>query len=344
MAVAPTDGGMLILSLFMAALTGSIVLLRFLIRMKSKIPLAADDWWVLISLTLFWGTVGAEVWFVTQIRRHPEPEPELVGEIRKMIYAVSFLPGSTTAAAKLSFLCLYRRLFPVELFRRQCSVVKFFVVLGWGVYMTGFYLQCRPINAAWDPDAGGAKKQCINIAALFLGFEIFSCVLDVVMIVLPVGMVRGLRMPRGQKVAVGSIFCMGGLVLIAAIIRMATVYRAGESTLPLDPNINTTTAENGLHIVCACFPILGPVITYFKNIFITLQQKCHHLRTAATQRRRRRGNRDSIEDGLGFCRERGSEALRTGDSGSSLNKTRASSVDMMNLRDAVAMEGRGGGG
>ena len=123
------------------------------------------------------------------------------------------MPCSTTAAAKISFLCLYVRLFPVQSFQRKCSIVKVLVAIAWALWMLGFYFQCRPIRGGWDPTV--TPKHCINIAALFLGLEIFSCILDIILICLPIKMIRGLQMAFKRKMAMATIFILGILSVLS---------------------------------------------------------------------------------------------------------------------------------
>ena len=131
------------------------------------------------------------------------------------MYAVSSMPCSTTAAAKISFLCLYVRLFPIQSFQRKCSFVKGLTAAAWAFWIIGFYFQCRPIRGAWEPSI---PKHCINIAALFLGLEIFSCILDIILICLPIKMIRGLQMAFKRKMAMATIFILG-ILSVDGLIR-----------------------------------------------------------------------------------------------------------------------------
>lgn len=124
---------------------------------------------------------------------------------------------ATTATAKISILCLYRRLFSTQSFRRNSFVVGIFVVCYWIAATVGASLQCQPVHAAWDI---AVPAKCINFAAFFLGTELFNCVLDVVMLCLPIGVIRNLHLPRRQKFQLAIIFLMGGLYADAYIPKM----------------------------------------------------------------------------------------------------------------------------
>ena len=110
--------------------------------------------------------------------------------------------------AKISVLCLYRRIFITKSFRRNSSVVIAAVVIYWVASVLGFLTECIPVQGNWDP---AVNAHCTNTAALFFGLELYNCVLDVIILCLPLGVIRGLQMPMKQKVAVGMIFLLGSL-------------------------------------------------------------------------------------------------------------------------------------
>ena len=50
------------LSIILIILTGVAVFLRFLARVHSRAPLAADDWWILVALICFYGCMSLQIW------------------------------------------------------------------------------------------------------------------------------------------------------------------------------------------------------------------------------------------------------------------------------------------
>lgn len=50
------------LSLVMIVLTGLAVFLRFMTRAQSSAVFAADDWWLLISLSSYYAFMGLQIW------------------------------------------------------------------------------------------------------------------------------------------------------------------------------------------------------------------------------------------------------------------------------------------
>lgn len=144
-----------------------------------------------------------------------EPSPALLPlleKLAKVLYVAAAFTISTTATAKLSILCLYRRVFSTSSFRRNSLVVGLMVVAYWLAAVLGTILKCLPIDANWKSRvqiSGGVS--CINFAALFLGLELANCVLDIVIICLPWRVIRHLQMPTRQKYQLAFIFFLGGL-------------------------------------------------------------------------------------------------------------------------------------
>lgn len=114
------------------------------------------------------------------------------------------MPFSITAiaTAKISVLCLYRRIFTTQSFRQSSLMVGVGVVAYWVASVVCVLLQCVPIRKNWQPEL---QARCINTAALFLGLELF------IMLFLPLRVIRDLHMPLKQRLQLGVIFLLGGL-------------------------------------------------------------------------------------------------------------------------------------
>ena len=115
---------------------------------------------------------------------------------------------STTATAKISLLCLYHRIFATQSFRRKNLIVGLAVSGYWIAAVFGSIFQCAPVSGVWNKTA---PSKCIDFAAFFLGLELVNCLLDVAMIILPLGMIQDLHMPLKKRIQLGIIFMLGGL-------------------------------------------------------------------------------------------------------------------------------------
>ena len=130
--------------------------------------------------------------------------------VAKTEYSSTPFSISTVATAKISVLCLYRRIFPTPTFRRKSLVVGIGVMVYWVTSLTASVFGCRPIRAAWESTP---HSFCVNVRAWFLALELYNCLLDIAILSLPIREVRKLQMPIKQKVAVAAIFLLGGLLV-----------------------------------------------------------------------------------------------------------------------------------
>lgn len=193
------------------------------------------------------------------------PYPELTKAF-KIQYIVIPLSITTTACAKISILCLYRRIFPTASFKARSLVLLLLVIAYWISAAVGSIAQCIPARAAYDKLVPG---KCINFAAFFLGEELFNCLLDIIILCLPLTVIRKLHMPRQRKIQLGLIFLLGALVLIAGIIRMAVIYRAGSKNLNNVGDAVWATIENGFALICACMPTYGPLLSKAQTMLLS---------------------------------------------------------------------------
>ncbi|KAH7220462.1 uncharacterized protein BKA55DRAFT_217051 [Fusarium redolens] len=137
------------------------------------------------------------------------------------------------------------------------AVYSLIVALQW-VYA------CQPIEKFWDYTI--TTGTCIR----FLGVTVFSGVMnsitDAVILVLPVFIMRGSRLPKWQKLSVTGILMTGGLVLIIGVIRAKiTVDSLKYNDLPWQavPGMLWWTAEVHLALICACLPFMKPFLQKF---------------------------------------------------------------------------------
>ena len=112
--------------------------------------------------------------------------------------------------AKLSILSFYYQIFAISARFRRAVIVTAGICVIWSVvvlFLVGF--QCRPISAFWNTTA--SWKYCMHTAAVYLGYETSNLFIDVLILCLPIGMVRGLKLAKMRRISVYLIFLSGGL-------------------------------------------------------------------------------------------------------------------------------------
>ena len=117
------------------------------------------------------------------------------------------LSASTNASAKISIVCLYRRIFPTDTLRIKRVIVMISVTIYWIVCILGCIFGCVPVKAAWTI----TTAHCLDLKAFFLATELYNCILDIVILSLPISELRKLHMPLRHKIGVGFVFLLGGL-------------------------------------------------------------------------------------------------------------------------------------
>ncbi|KAL1954763.1 hypothetical protein VTO42DRAFT_763 [Malbranchea cinnamomea] len=112
-----------------------------------------------------------------------------------------------TAFVKCSILALYIAIFPQQIF---CYWVCFlFVVnaLNAVAIVLVSCLQCRPLEALWNPEAGGT---CIDFSNFGLFNTSFKFVMDLTIFVSPLRLVMKLNLSNRKKFLLAVTFALGG--------------------------------------------------------------------------------------------------------------------------------------
>ncbi|KAL9639080.1 MAG: hypothetical protein Q9204_001254 [Flavoplaca sp. TL-2023a] len=171
------------LQVSMLILSITSVALRCLARRKKNAGLKSDDFWAIAALILFMAYLG-----------------------------VAFY------AAKLSVLFLYRRIFVVDKAFRLASSVMLVICVAWCLASVfPFAFQCTPVKKAWQPLIEG---HCISLKTFLLADEIPNCIMDLVLVFLPVGIIKKLKLPTVQKINLCLIFSLGGFVSLISVVRI----------------------------------------------------------------------------------------------------------------------------
>ncbi|CAG8977624.1 hypothetical protein HYALB_00011728 [Hymenoscyphus albidus] len=187
----------------------------------------------------------------------------------------------TDSETKMSFVFLYLDLFPISTFRRVCYVVQTSVIVAMISFVAGTIFQCTPIPYFWNRTISGGH--CVNTAAFWYGHAAWNTAGDVVILLLPLPVIRSLRMGRGQKLAVSGIFGLGAFVIVASIMRMIALNPASKvAQADMTYVISTSSAflwtqvESCVAIICVCLPTLkGLIKIVMPTLFTTGIRSAH---------------------------------------------------------------------
>ncbi|KAL8995930.1 MAG: hypothetical protein Q9169_004431 [Polycauliona sp. 2 TL-2023] len=180
-------------------------------------------------------------------------------------YAYQFFWATAMALIKLSILLFYRRLFPRENTTARWRISHLTLCIASvalaiiSIFGTAF--QCTPVAYLWDLTIPGGH--CMNFSAFARFTNIANMTTDILILVMPMPIVWSLHLDRQRKIAVSALFLLGGFVCVASILRFYYLEHVDTVSDPTWDNVDTllwTTIEPCIGVVCACLPIMGPLL------------------------------------------------------------------------------------
>lgn len=109
--------------------------------------------------------------------------------------------------SKFSILSFYWRIFQHTSIRIPIQILLVAVTI-WVLVKGGLTIfQCHPVRYAWDKSVDG--RCSLNMSAFFFGTIICHCVMDIIILLLPVFPVAKMHLSLGKKLAVTTIFHSG---------------------------------------------------------------------------------------------------------------------------------------
>lgn len=125
-------------------------------------------------------------------------------------YAVQILYNPILALVKLSVLVFLHRLFAQIRGVKMCIMALAAVTTMHMVGVAGAIIfQCTPISFNWEPLLEGGT--CVDQPALYVSSAAFNILTDVLVLLLPAYIFRGLSIPKKTKVALLFVFLLGAL-------------------------------------------------------------------------------------------------------------------------------------
>ena len=176
-------------------------------------------------------------------------------------------------ATKTSILIFYLRIArDTQKLLRIASYITLAIVNIAGFILTFLNaFQCSPVSAAYSPVSTG---HCMSIVTIYLCQAPVNIITDLAILVLPIPVLTGMRLPQRQKTVLIFTFTLGIFVAIIDVVRIYYLQQAADNqTLThsrigtgVDFSYNVSTAlmwsavEVNVGIICACIPTLKPLI------------------------------------------------------------------------------------
>jgi fucose permease len=189
-------------------------------------------------------------------------------------------------ATKTSILIFYLRMAKnTQLLLKTASYITLAVVNIAGVVLTFLNaFQCSPVTAAYVTSTHG---NCISIVTLYLCSAPVNIITDLAILVLPIPVLTGMRLPQRQKTVLVFTFALGIFVTIIDVVRIYYLQQADDiqDMLIVNKKLGTSTGidfawtastalmwsavEVNVGIICACIPTLKPLIKKLLPSMIT---------------------------------------------------------------------------
>ncbi|GAB1738195.1 hypothetical protein NU219Hw_g2745t1 [Hortaea werneckii] len=172
------------------------------------------------------------------------------------------------AFTKLTFCFLYLRIFNNQkTFHRITYTVMVLVAIGSLAFTIGTVFQCLPVHRASDQRVKGT---CINNVAFWYSHAAFNTFFDVVVYLMPIPLIRSLKLRLEQKTGIVSIFAFGAFVIAASIVRMVELRQSAHTDDPTWGSMIAliwTEVEANTSVIICCLPALRiPLLDFWQMI------------------------------------------------------------------------------
>lgn len=203
---------------------------------------------------------------------------------------------------KTAILVFFLSLSKDEILFRRLNYLTLIVVNVAGGALTFLNIfQCRPPYAAFTYPVP-ENASCTDIVTLYLSSAPVNIITDLAILLLPMPILTGMRLPKKQKIILVATFSAGVFVAVVDVVRLAYLQSAafarlsaqtgasGKSNGPergADFSWNASLSfmwsavEVNLGLICACVPSLKPLFLRFAPRFIkdvndTSHKGSHH--------------------------------------------------------------------
>lgn len=158
-----------------------------------------------------------------------------------------------------------RRLAADKLYKQGCFYTICYVSVWTMVAVITLALRCGS-HAPWNTRLESGA--CINTKAFWIAIWFFDMLSELVILVLPIFMMKPVRVPLSKKIFVISVFFCRITYVIASIVRLVFLPNSAQSSNFTFEDINpviTTQIVLCVSIVTACIPSLKPLLEAFNS-------------------------------------------------------------------------------
>ncbi|KAH7304291.1 hypothetical protein B0I35DRAFT_454796 [Stachybotrys elegans] len=260
------SGSYTVISNTMIIIASLCVLVRFIHKFITKLPLGLDDWFLLAT----WGFsiasavitvqgaiangLGKDIWTLTT---------EQTNSMLRYFYHMLWMYFVEVTLIKLCFIGFYLRIFPVPAAQRILWGTFVFTALWGTAYAFASVFQCRPVSYFWTNWNGLHQGSCATTVHISLSNSALNIALDIWILAIPLWQIKTLQLHWKKKIGVAFMFCIGTFVTIVSILRLVTIVHLQQNNNPsydYYDNCVWSTLEVSVGIICACLPSIRLVL------------------------------------------------------------------------------------
>ncbi|KAK0100695.1 hypothetical protein ONS95_007147 [Cadophora gregata] len=255
--------------LCLAFATG-FVALRMYTGLVIQKSIFKEDWVCLAAWMMFSGYLadnivlgffggGNNVWEVSRSE---------LEDFLKVNYGGLLLYGLTACLIKLTLLLFTARLSKTA--HKSTRVINFFIFVILGFYIPMQFAKtfiCTPIPAYWNR-VPYPNSTCLDMRAITISDTVMSTVTDLAVLLVPVPLVWGMKIPLRKKFRAIGMLAAGGLAVVASITRLVFVRHIWEThngTLYNAAFNMFGAAETSVGLICACLPSMSLFLAHHRR-------------------------------------------------------------------------------
>ena len=179
-----------------------------------------------------------------------------------MLFICTLLQCTLLAFAKASILFLYRTIFIARSFRTLVDVLLGTVLAWWIATVVATMTVCRPIATHWAPSQA---THCIDSTLLAIIDPLPWIVTDLIIIVAPLFIIKGIDLPLQRKIALALLFLAGSMSLVASCIKYQYAFHKADdlswdSVQPMQWNVVEASVTIFAVSLVAARPALAQVL------------------------------------------------------------------------------------
>ncbi|KAF5237883.1 hypothetical protein FANTH_10597 [Fusarium anthophilum] len=181
-----------------------------------------------------------------------------ISNFLRMFYFSTVVYNLALAVIKTIFLLQYYRAIPVRQYKKT-YIASVVLVTCWSlsqIFLNTF--MCTPIASFWDVTIKGT---CIlNKSSFYVGAA-GNILTDILIMVLPIPVLRSLKLGRRQKWILMSVFCLGIFTCLISLVRIKFLNIGTDITWHNVESASWSVSELCCGIICACVPTLRPLLS-----------------------------------------------------------------------------------